>query len=85
MNKLINMLKLIYRSVKIHKRITKLQNLQSKLLDEMKLQLDLHEKDTDLFVGTHLFKSNDYIFDYIQVQEKNIKILETKMKNLIHE
>jgi hypothetical protein len=84
MDKLITMLKLIYRSMKTHKRITKLIKRQSQLLDEMKLQLKLYEKDKDLYVGTHLFQSTDFISQYIETLEKNIEIMETKMKNLLN-
>ena len=83
MDKLITMFKLIYRSMKTHKRITKLIKIQSQLLNEMKLQLNLYEKDKDLYVGTHLFQSTDFISQYIETLEKNIEIMETKMKNLI--
>jgi hypothetical protein len=83
MNKLITMFQLIYRSVKIHKRILKLIKIQSKLLDEMNTQLKLYEKDKDLYVGTHLFQSNNYISQYIEVLEKNIDIIERKMKDLL--
>ena len=84
MDKLITMLKLIYESVKTHKRIKKLTKIQFKLLDEMKTQLKQYEKDKDLYVGTHLFKSTDFISQYIETLEKNIDIMETKMKNLIN-
>jgi DUF4097 and DUF4098 domain-containing protein YvlB len=77
------MFKLIYRSIKTHKRISKLQKIQSQLNKEMEVQLKLHEKDKDLYVGTHFFQANDLIFQYIEVLKKNIDIMETKMKNLL--
>lgn len=83
MDKIIIMLKLIYRSTQTHKRIKKLIKIQFKLLDEMKLQLELQEKDKDLYVGTHLFQSTDYISQYIETLQKNIDIMEAKMKSLI--
>lgn len=83
MDRLTTMLKLIYRSIKTHKRIKKLIKIQFKLLEEMKLQIKLYEKDKDLYVGTHLFQSTDFISQYIETLEKNIEIMETKMKNTI--
>ena len=83
MDRLITMFKLIYRSVRTHNRIKKLIKIQFKLLEEMKLQIKLYEKDKDLYVGTHLFQSTDFISQYIETLEKNIEIMETKMKNLI--
>lgn len=83
MNKLIAMLKLMYRSIKTHKRIMKLIKIQSKLLKEMNTQLKSYEKDKDLYVGTHLFESTNLITQYIETLEKNIDIMETKMKDLL--
>jgi len=83
-DKIITMFKLIYRSMKTYRRINKLHKIQFKLLKEMNLQLKSHEKDKDLYVGTHLFKSTDFISQYIETLEKNIDIMETKMKNLIN-
>jgi hypothetical protein len=54
-----------------------------KLLKEMDTQIKLHNKDKDLYVGTHLFQSTDFISQYIKTLENNIKIMETKMKNLL--
>lgn len=83
MNKFIIMFKLMYRSIKTHKRIMKLIKIQSKLLKEMNTQLKSYEKDKDLYVGTHLFESTNLITQYIDTLEKNIGIMETKMKNLL--
>jgi hypothetical protein len=83
MDKLIIMLKLMYRSIKTHKRIMKLIKIQSKLLKEMNTQLKSYEKDKDLYVGTHLFESTNLITQYIETLEKNIDIMETKMKDLL--
>ncbi|NRU52616.1 hypothetical protein [Clostridium beijerinckii] len=83
MNKFITMLKLMYTSIKTHKRIMKLIKIQSKLLEEMNTQLKSYEKDKDLYIGTHLFDSTNLITQYIETLEKNIEIMETKMKDLL--
>jgi hypothetical protein len=49
----------------------------------MKIQMNMYEKDKDLFVGTQLFQSTNFINQYITTLEKNIDIMENKMKNLL--
>jgi hypothetical protein len=58
-------------------------NIQLKLLKEMNISMDSHKQDKDLLVGTHLFQSTNLISEYINVLEKNINIMENKMKDML--
>ena len=75
-------IKLIFNCVKTYRRISKLQKIQSNLLNEMKLQLKYYEKDKTISISTYPFRAVDDIFKHIQVLEKQIDNWEEKMRKL---
>jgi hypothetical protein len=83
MDRLITMIKLIYRNMKTYKRINKLLKLESKLMHEMKIHLGSFEKDNSLNVSTSLFQSVHYIDEHIKILEQQIKSMELRMRELI--
>jgi len=76
------MIKLICNCIKNYRRIFKLQKIQSQLLNEMKLQFELYEKDKTICISTYPFMATNAISKHIEVIEKQIYISEEEMRNM---
>jgi hypothetical protein len=76
------MIKLIWNCIKTYRRIYRLQKIQSKLLNEMKIQLKFYERDKTICISTYPFRAVDDIFKHIEVLENQIDNFEGKMRKL---
>lgn len=76
------MIKLIWNCIMTYRRISKLQKIESKLLNEMKVQLKYYEKDKTICISTYPFRAIDDIFKHIEILEKQIDNWKEKMRRL---